>query len=642
MSVFDPSALQAGPRTAMDSFKDVTPAPAVLMEIYRDGLSVSQARGVADAETGEAATTDNQFQIGSQTKMMTGVVVLNLVAEGKIDFDAPLSAQLDLTGLEGIANIETVTVRQLLANRSGIPDYDTVPGDAGMPAFIEAIMADPTRPIGTDEMLAIASGEPANFAPGTGYEYSNTNFLLLEKLVEQVTGQTFGAVLDAQIFTPAGMTNTSYGPHNGSAAMLQSFAEIVPGQLLDVTDVPFHFGAAGGVVSSTADMIRFMDALLLSKTLLPPEQLAEILDFRAEDGTPNPNGESLGLSSGIVFGQQLIGFQGGTLGTKTATFVHVESGTIVTIAASHSNADPVELLVSAFAAIFDDDSWASFDPGAESFEIAATAAEITLSEEAGMDGEAETVLSLDGVSLRFDEALRAFDTGRLSFEDGSELRIGSDDADHVDILRGPSEAWTANNQLIGLDGADHLRGGFGDDKIIGGDGRDELFGRAGDDLLDGGEGDDRMFSDRGNDTLEGGAGSDVMRGGGGSDTLDGGTGRDHLNGDRGDDHLSGGAGDDRLSGGRGDDTLDGGSGNDRMWGGQGADVFVFQLDAGHDRIYGFDAETDRLDFSATGLAFEDLRIESTGQGRVQISYGENEIDLLGVSPTELSEDVFIF
>ncbi|WP_195822281.1 serine hydrolase [Roseobacter sp. MH60115] len=642
MSTFDPSALQTAPDKAIDTFFATSPAPAVVMEIARGGVSVATARGTADESTGEAATTDHQFQVGSQTKMMTGVVVLNLVAEGRIDFDAPLSDQMDIAGLEGIANIETVTVRQLLANRSGIPDFDTIPGEEGLPAFIEILLADPTRPLLPDALLQLTSDHPRSFAPGQAYEYSNTNFLLLQKLVESVTGQEFGAVLDAQIFAPSGMTNSSLGPHNGSETMLHSYTDLGLGRDIEVTDVPMHFGAAGGVVSTTGDMIRFLDALLVSKTLLPPEQLAEILDFRAPDGTPDLNGESYGLSSGIVFGQQLIGFQGGTLGTNTATFLHVESGTIISVAATHSNAEPIDLFVQAFAAIFKDDHWAHFDPEADTFEIAGSAAEVSLSEGVDVTGHPQTVLELDGAKLAFEGALEDFDTGRISFEDGSTLWVGSGGRDYFDVLRSAEDAANADNQLLGLEGNDYLKGGFGDDRISGGEGRDYLLGRAGDDSLDGGEGRDLLKGGEGNDMLSGGAGNDLLRGDDGDDRLDGGTGRDQLSGGAGDDLLTGGADRDHLRGGAGDDTLDGGRGNDLLWGGQGADVFVFQSDAGQDRIFGFNPEEDVLDFSATGLAFDDLTIDARGRGFVQISYGESEIDLFLASPCELTEDAFVF
>lgn len=623
MSHFDPNALKEAPSRALEDFADDSPAPAVLIELARDGLSVRNATGTIELNGDQAASADNQFEIGSQTKMMTSVIIQQLVGEGAIDFDAPLADQMDLSDLESIPNIEEVTVRELLANRSGIPDFDTVPGQTGVPAFIEQLMLNPDQPLGPDGLLAIASGQPASFAPGEGYEYSNTNYLLLQKLIENVTGDSFGEVLSDRIFSAAGMDDSTLKSDGGAKDVLHSYAELIPGQVIDVTDIPLDFGAAGGVVSTTSDMIRFFDALLVSRTLLSADQMEEMLDFRAPDGTAGIDGESLGLSSGQIFGQQFIGFQGGTLGTNTATFIHVESGTIFSIAATHSSAEPVDLLISAFSAVFDDDAWASFDPSDESFTIEGTAADITLSEDEDVSGAAETVLELDGASLTFDGGIADLDTGRFSFADDSILWIGDQGGDHVDILRHPAHAAQSDNQLIGLDGNDHLRGGHGDDRIDGGAGRDHLRGRGGDDTIDGGEGNDILNGDQGNDDLSGGAG------------------RDHLRGGSGDDVLSGGDGTDMLRGGAGDDVLDGGVGRDYMWGGDGADTFVFQLDAGQDRIFGFNAGEDMLDFSQTGLSFNDLEIDTHG-GYTQISFGDAEISIFGNSCEPLTEDSFIF
>ncbi|MFS4582194.1 serine hydrolase [Phaeobacter sp. C3_T13_0] len=155
MSHFDPDALKSAPARALLDFAETGPAPAVLIEIARDGLSVRNAFGQVELNGSQAASTANQFEVGSQTKMMTSVVVQQLVGEGAIDFDAPLADQLDLSGLEGIANIHEVTVRELLANRSGIPDFDTVPGQTGNPAFVELLLRHPGQPVGTDKMLFI-------------------------------------------------------------------------------------------------------------------------------------------------------------------------------------------------------------------------------------------------------------------------------------------------------------------------------------------------------------------------------------------------------------------------------------------------------------------------------------------------------
>ncbi|WJY22578.1 serine hydrolase domain-containing protein [Fontisubflavum oceani] len=251
MSHFDPNALKEAPARAMEDFADDSPAPAVLIEVARDGLSVRNATGTIELDGDRAASTDNTFEVGSQTKMMTSVIIQQLVGEGAIDFDAPLSEQMDLSGLEGIPNIEEVTVRELLANRSGIPDFDTVPGEGGLPAFIELLLADPTQTLGPDGMLALVADQPADFEPGEGYGYSNTNYLLLQKLIEQTTGDSFAEVMSDRIFSVAGMDDSSMRSEGQTDGMLRSYAELFPGDVIDVTDVPIDFGASGGVVSTT-------------------------------------------------------------------------------------------------------------------------------------------------------------------------------------------------------------------------------------------------------------------------------------------------------------------------------------------------------------------------------------------------------
>lgn len=87
--------------------------------------------------------------------------------------------------------------------------------------------------------------------------------------------------------------------------------------------------------------------------------------------------------------------------------------------------------------------------------------------------------------------------------------------------------------------------------------------------------------------------------------------------------------------------IDGSTGNDVMWGGTGADVFVFQTDAGHDRVFGFNADEDMLDFSQTGLSFDQLEIKNYG-AVTQVSYGDADVMIFSVSCETLTEDNFIF
>ncbi len=589
MSTFNPSALIAPVQQALQNYSATVPAPAILIEAWRGGVSVQDSYGVSDLETQTPARAGQVFEIASQTKMMTSVVVLQMVAEGKLDLDSRLADYLPAVALEGVANADQVTLRQLLSNTSGIPDFDEVPGDSGLPVFVERILSDPTAPLGPEDLLNIARGQPATSAPGTEYEYSNTNFLLLGMVIEATSGNALAEELQTRIFEPAGMTSTSMKSAGVMGDLLNSYAtNPLNGETIDVTDFALDLGAEGGVVSSTGDMIRFMNALLLSKTLLPPAQLAEMTNFtevEVDPATGSTSSFGLGLSMETINGQQFIGFSGTSLGTNTSTVLHVQSGTIVSVVETQSETSDQSLAQEAFNAIFNDDAWASFDPQANSFDISGTAAEIALTEGVGVDGGAQTEFTLGQATLTFEGGLDALDGGRFSFDDGSALWLGGSGRDSFDVLRDARDAANADNQLLGLDGNDRLSGGHGNDVLRGGDGNDRLLGRLGDDQLDGGSGADR------------------------------------------------------LNGGRGNDTIDGGSGNDMLRGGSGADHFVFATGSGHDLIVDFQSGMDRLDFSQTGLQYADLKIVDDGFGHVVIEYGDcNTLIVNG----DITQSDFIF
>lgn len=606
---FDPQSLNAPQHDAVQDYGPQNPSPAVISTVWRDGLMVKDSYGVADVATGQAANVDQVYEIGSQTKMMTSTMTLQLVAEGKIDLDAKLTDYLPAEAIAGIANADQVTIKQLLSNRTGIPDYDEIPGESGIPIMIEKILTDPTRPIGPDDFLDIVRDLPADFEPGEKYGYSNTNFLFLGRVIEAVTGNSFADELQTRIFDPAGMDSSSLNTNGVLGDLLHSYStHPVDGSLIDVTSIPISFAGEGGVMSTTADMVRFLDALFVSKTLLPQDMLDEMTDFTEIASSPDGQhafGFGLGLSHITYLGQSFYGFDGGTLGTNSSTYVHVESGTIVSVVATHSGTSPEQLAFDVFQAVFADENWASFDADADSFDIAGTAAEIDLTEAIDVNGNAQTEFSLDSASLTFDGSLSDLDGGRFVFEDGSVLKIGDAGRDSFDILRDMAEASHADNQLLGLEGNDWLGGGHGNDVLKGGAGNDRLNGRSGDDHIEGGTGSDRLSGGQGNDTLDGGNGRDILRGG------------------RGDDQVSGGAGRDLLFGGRGNDVLDGGAGEDHLFGGEGADQFVFNLQSGNDTIFDFETGVDKLDFSQTGLSFDDLDISTDCSGAVTISYGDN-------------------
>ena len=205
----------------------------------------------------------------------------------------------------------------------------------------------------------------------------------------------------------------------------------------------------------------------------------------------------------------------------------------------------------------------------------------------------------------------------------------------------------------GSGGADRMFGMEGDDTLLGGKGKDWLFGGEGEDTLYGGKGGDTLLGGEGGDTLMGGGGGDTLMGGGGNDELHGGKGVDLLIGGTGDDKLYGGRDNDILDGGEGADTLDGGGGNDTLGGGGGVDTFVFQKNHGSDTILDFDTSLDKVDLSdlAQTVTWEKLQAAITATtnsdgavtgARIDLSeWGGGTVTLMGVAPTDLTEDMFI-
>ncbi|WP_306117007.1 MULTISPECIES: serine hydrolase [unclassified Roseovarius] len=627
MTKFDPAAIKGGIAETINSYEG--PAPALIFEAYRDGVSVSATHGTMGFDDPTLATPGDKFEIGSQTKMMTATVLLQLVDEGCFALDDRLADVMDVTPLSWMPNIEDVTIRQLMTHKSGIPDY--VNTDEVQRGMGELLSQDPPRPIGVEEVLQLfeATNLPATAEPGAEISYSNTGFTLLGLLIENTTGSSLADEFQARIFDPVGMSSTSLPGFEVPDGVLSSYLE-VNDLFLEVTDLPIAEHGEGGVISTTGDMIRFMKALVIDGTLVPESQM-EPLDAFFASVSDTADGE-------------FIGHQGASFGSLSVTLVHMPTGTIFSASETmrYGQSDVSEEVFEAFGELLGNPAWHANYTNGESIDFAASASDLEISESKGTDGARETLLFMDGVTLSFDGPISALESEKLSFEDGSVLFVADKAGSDFHVQHAAREAATADNQLVGLSGDDQLVGGRGDDKISGGAGDDHLIGRRGDDTISGDDGDDIVTGNRGNDHLTGGHGDDTVSGGRGDDRLDGGGGDDLLRGGRGDDNLLGATGDDTLRGGRGNDTLDGGEGDDILVGGRGADTFVFGENSGDDAIRNFEGGKDLIDLTALNLTFEDLQISESRDGRsTEIEFDDASLvitTLLG----ELVESDFLF
>ena len=159
-------------------------------------------------------TKDTEIYIASVTKLYTAAVVLRLFERGALSLDDPMSKYLPSELIRGIHvyrgkdSSSEITIRQLLSHSSGIADYYSEKGRDGKTLF-DMFLENPDRLWTVDETIDRARRDLApNFPPGTGTSYSDTNFQLLGKIVENVTGKPLQDAYEDFIFQPLGLEHT--------------------------------------------------------------------------------------------------------------------------------------------------------------------------------------------------------------------------------------------------------------------------------------------------------------------------------------------------------------------------------------------------------------------------------------------------
>ncbi|MGM9474224.1 serine hydrolase domain-containing protein [Pseudarthrobacter sp. YS3] len=238
-------------------------ATAVLIETRINGEVWSHAGGVRSLGSPTPAEASDPTHIASITKSMVAVSVLKLAEEGLVQLEDPVAKHLP--EFEGLVKPPgTVTIAHLLRHESGIPSYEE-----------ELFTSRPIRQALTQQMslhesLALTTAMPWVLKPGSGAEYSNSNYLVLGLLVERLRGRPVAEVLRNDVFEPLGMKSTLMtGAGTPPATMLHGHVE-VDGERLDSA----YLGAmidnpAGGVVSTLGDVNTFYAALMQGRLLKP-------------------------------------------------------------------------------------------------------------------------------------------------------------------------------------------------------------------------------------------------------------------------------------------------------------------------------------------------------------------------------------
>ncbi|WP_078911546.1 serine hydrolase domain-containing protein [Streptomyces sp. NRRL WC-3742] len=358
-----PAALSPSPSTAASSGGAVVPftpdvtsrldtaikqtmsqvgVPGVIVGLTTPDGSYQRAFGVADKTSGTPMSPDLYMRVGSVTKTMTATAVLQLVDQGKVGLDDPISKYV-----QGVPGGDKISVRDLGDMRSGLYSYSFDPD------FQHALFSDPKRPFTPDELLAYAFKHPANFPPGTQYEYSNTNAVLLGVLVEKLTGKSLTDVLGQQVFGPVGMTKTNL-PTDAAFPTPHAHGytnQTLNGDVQDSTDWNPSWGwAAGAAISTLSDLQTWAKVLATGDPLIKPATQAERLKYRGV-GTPD-----LGYGFGIFTTHGWVGHNGSLPGYQSVVMYLPEAKATMVVLLntdiSHEGSEPSTFLARAITQIF--------------------------------------------------------------------------------------------------------------------------------------------------------------------------------------------------------------------------------------------------------------------------------------------------
>jgi CubicO group peptidase (beta-lactamase class C family) len=310
--------------------------------IYKKGL------GLADMEWNIVNQPDTKFRLGSITKQFTSMLIMQLVEQGKLKLDVPISTYLpDYPRKNG----DVITLHHLLTHSSGTPNMTS------FPRFGKDIMRNPYTPL---ELVKLFADSALNFKPGERFEYSNSGYILLGYIIEKVTGKSYEQVLQENIFTPLKMNNTGY---DHAAPLLKNRARgyekngwiYLNANFLDMS-VPY---AAGSMYSTVEDLFLW-DQALYGSQLLRKENMDLLFAKHIQSGGNYHYGYGWGIGE-IPLGNTTdrigtVGHNGGINGFNTQ-LTRITSDKSFIVLLNNTGGAPLDQMTQAIAAILYDKSY---------------------------------------------------------------------------------------------------------------------------------------------------------------------------------------------------------------------------------------------------------------------------------------------
>lgn len=303
--------------------------PAVVVAIGRaEGIALHSV-GVSDVLSGQRPRRDDHMRVASVAKAFSGATALALVKRRRLSLDDTIGSRLD--GLPPAWS--AVTLRQLLAHTSGIPDFSLTD------RFRAALLASLQTPPPPRTLLSYVDDPGPEFTPGSRYAYSNSDNIIVALMCEAATGRRYEDVLRGLVLDPLGLSRTSLP--NGSempAPYLHGY-DVSPDEPPEDASTIVAAGwswASGGVVSTPADLVRFIRGYVRGDTTSTAARAAQ---FQFRPGSSEPPGPGVNAAGLALFRYdtrygRVYGHTGNTLGYTQFTAATADGRRAVAVTAT--------------------------------------------------------------------------------------------------------------------------------------------------------------------------------------------------------------------------------------------------------------------------------------------------------------------
>lgn len=288
---------------------------------HQGTVLLGKGYGLADHSQSIRNTSRTRFRIGSLTKQFTAMAVLILEAQGKLNVTDPICNYL--TNCPD--SWKPITIHQLLTHTSGIPNFTDLPG-------ILNTAATPSPP---DQTMARFRDLPLDFQPGEGWNYSNSGYVILGYIIEQLSGQSYEEFLKDNIFNPLHLQNTGYDhKSNGLAVGYPDRYSNLPADYIDMS-IPY---SAGALYSTVEDLYTWEQSLLTSQ-LVPQKYVDEMLAPQVDIPGSEEMSYGYGWAMGSENGRPYMGHTGQMEGFNVILTRYPEDQVTVIVLSNQQNSN---------------------------------------------------------------------------------------------------------------------------------------------------------------------------------------------------------------------------------------------------------------------------------------------------------------